>query len=497
VGSRAAALAASSASSRHPSADRERRPRWGPSARTRSLLLTLACGIAPLSVLAAQSHSTASIARQATPATVTIVTYGSLGDTLGQGSGFLVRGEGVVVTNWHILSRAHRAQVLLASGEVFERVEFLDGDAAADVALLKVPGYGLPALEVSSASPEVGTKVVVIGSPLGLSQTVSEGIVSAVRLVDGKQWIQLTAPISPGSSGGAVLDRSGRVVGIAAAQLPSGQQLNFAVPIRYAMGLLSPTTVARSLADVFGDEEAVGSSGLLAYAEPAASVRRTVTGAYDLLVSLELSDAQRMNLGDLVTDSDGDGWLAVWTDTLDMQRRSSPGFVLPITAHVADASGQVGLSVFSDSPLDGFQTADGFYAAGALGDATMELLAADATWPRSICNGIYDVAVPTEFIVGDPSVLPERVDWAGEAAVITANDSLFLSLTLANEFGGSTGMIVKGPLAADGGFRLTVGDEKEWRSLTGSIVSGRLEAQWIDYRDDGDRFEGWLEGRRR
>lgn len=84
--------------------------------------------------------STAVIAARATPATVTILTFGAIGDTLGQGSGFLIRASGVIVTNWHVIAGARTATVILASGERYTRVLFLDGDSTRDVALLQVPG---------------------------------------------------------------------------------------------------------------------------------------------------------------------------------------------------------------------------------------------------------------------------------------------------------------------------------------------------------------------
>jgi serine protease Do len=85
--------------------------------------------------------------------------------------------------------------VRLSTGEVFDRVSFLDGDQAADVALVKVPGFRLRAAEVTESIPDIGTKVIALGSPLGLDHTVSEGIISALRVHDGRQVVQTTAPI--------------------------------------------------------------------------------------------------------------------------------------------------------------------------------------------------------------------------------------------------------------------------------------------------------------
>ena len=205
----------------------------------------------PAASSSSRPRSTSEIAALATPATVTILTFDAAGDTLGQGSGFLVRSSGVIVTNWHVMAGASSATVFLASGERFDRVEALDGDRAADLAVVKVPGYSLPTLTVASSVPDVGAKVVAIGSPHGLARTVTEGIVSARRMVDGRELVQMSAAISPGSSGGPVLDAQGRVFAVATSQISDGQQLNFAMPVRYALGLIPATPNPRPLAVLF------------------------------------------------------------------------------------------------------------------------------------------------------------------------------------------------------------------------------------------------------
>jgi hypothetical protein len=198
---------------------------------------------------------TTQVAKLAAPATATILTFDAQGDTLAQGSGFVIERTGVVVTNWHVLKGAAKAVIHFPSGEQFDWVRFLAGDSLADIVLLKFPGYDLPTLTTSTVVPDPGDKVVVIGSPLGLSETVSEGIVSAVRVVGGRQLVQISAPISHGSSGGPVLDDKARVFAVATSQLPGGQQLNFAVPIRYALALLSDPRTPQPLDSVFAQTQ--------------------------------------------------------------------------------------------------------------------------------------------------------------------------------------------------------------------------------------------------
>lgn len=158
-----------------------------------------------------------------------------------QGSGFLVDPSGRILTNAHVIRNAESVRVRLASGDVYDHVSILAMDERRDIGVVQIPGFDLPALSLgNSDSVRIGTRVVLVGSPLGLENTVSTGIVSGRRQEpEGFQLLQITAPASQGSSGGAVLSRDGRVVGIAASQMQAGQNLNFAVPINYARGLLA------------------------------------------------------------------------------------------------------------------------------------------------------------------------------------------------------------------------------------------------------------------
>lgn len=157
-----------------------------------------------------------------------------------QGSGFIVEKDGRIFTNHHVVEGARSIRVRLAAGDVYERVMLLATDERRDIAVLQIPGFDLPTLPLgNSDSVRVGTRVIAIGSPLGLENTVSTGIVSGRRSEpEGYELLQISAPASRGSSGGAVVAEGGVVVGIAASQMEDGQNLNFAVPINYARGLL-------------------------------------------------------------------------------------------------------------------------------------------------------------------------------------------------------------------------------------------------------------------
>ncbi len=175
----------------------------------------------------------------AKPSIGTIICYDSSGKRLGQGTAFSV-GRGRFLTNEHVIRGAIAADIALESGARLPVTKVLAEDPVHDLALLWCP---LPAAEVPSLTlrvelPREGERVAVIGSPLGLEATVSEGIISAVRTFeDCGQLIQITAPISPGSSGSPVMDFEGRVVAIVVLTFVRGQAINFSIPAKYAASM--------------------------------------------------------------------------------------------------------------------------------------------------------------------------------------------------------------------------------------------------------------------
>ena len=167
------------------------------------------------------------------PSIVVVRTYDRDGKPLGQGTGFFVDPSGHVITNHHVLRGAFRADVKTYIGKVYSVRNVLAEDEMGDLIRVSVEMVGdpFPPLSVSSLLPEVGEHIIVIGTPLGLEKTVSDGIVSAVREIPNfGQIVQLTAPISPGSSGSPVLNMKGEVIGIATFLIIAGQNLNFAIP---------------------------------------------------------------------------------------------------------------------------------------------------------------------------------------------------------------------------------------------------------------------------
>ncbi len=202
------------------------------------------------------------LAKQAAPSVVSIRTELSVPDPqlffgfhfrqphlrVGSGSGFLIRSDGYILSNNHVVEGAQLIKVHLQDGRQFD-AKLLGRDPATDISLLKIDpeGQELPVAPLGdSEALEIGDWVVAIGNPLGLSHTVTAGIVSAKgrREVqpDGRlrypDFIQTDASINPGNSGGPLFDIQGRVVGINTAISAQGQGIGFAIPINMAKKIL-------------------------------------------------------------------------------------------------------------------------------------------------------------------------------------------------------------------------------------------------------------------
>ena len=141
-----------------------------------------------------------------------------------------------IVTNCHVVKGASELRVRLGNKEYPATLHYSDWDR--DVCSLSVTGINAPAVVLGSTkSLKVGAKVYAVGAPKGLELTLSDGIVSSLRELEGGQYIQTTAAISPGSSGGGLFDESGSLVGLTTLYLAEGQTLNFAVPVEWVKEL--------------------------------------------------------------------------------------------------------------------------------------------------------------------------------------------------------------------------------------------------------------------
>ncbi len=167
------------------------------------------------------------------------------------GSGFIISKDGYIVTNNHVIKDADQVKVIMHDDEEYE-AKVIGTDPVTDLALIKIEAKNLMPLKFGSSSKaEVGTWVVAIGSPFGLEQTVTAGIVSAKGRIIGSgpydDFIQTDASINPGNSGGPLLNLDGEVIGINTAIIRSGQGIGFAIPSDLATGIIDQLKVQKTV----------------------------------------------------------------------------------------------------------------------------------------------------------------------------------------------------------------------------------------------------------
>jgi Tfp pilus assembly protein PilF len=223
------------------------------------VLLIVASILIIFSTLVFASESLPSLIKSIRPSVVIVFTYDNIGEFLKLGSGFFISQNGDIITNYHVLEGSSSAEIKTSDGKIYPITYIVAEDEQSDIIRLSVdiPSKYVHSLSLSATVPEVGERILVYGSPLGLEKTVSDGIISAIREVPGYgKLIQITAPISPGSSGSPVLNMKGEVIGIATFQFIEGQNLNFAIPgERIANLILSKEKKTLTSEELFGQEE--------------------------------------------------------------------------------------------------------------------------------------------------------------------------------------------------------------------------------------------------
>lgn len=193
--------------------------------------------------LASQAFAESDLSRlvkKIQPAVATVITYDINRRVLGMGTGFFIDRQGHLITNYHVLRGAYTAEVKAHNTITYPVQLVVAENKTMDLVkvLVGIPETSFKWIKVSGKLPSVAERLVVIGSPMGLEQTVSEGIVSAVRrLPEIGRFFQISAPISPGSSGSPVVSMRGEVIGVATFQFVEGQNLNFAVSGEYISAL--------------------------------------------------------------------------------------------------------------------------------------------------------------------------------------------------------------------------------------------------------------------
>ena len=196
------------------------------------------------------------VAQKAFRSTVLLVMEDTNGQPLSLGSGFFVR-DNQIATNLHVVEGAARGYAKLVGKETKFNIEgYTAIDEKRDLIILKVTAFGTQAISLGNSDfVQVGETVYAVGNPRGLEGTFSQGIISSIRPVGSDKLIQITAPLSPGSSGGPVLNRKGEVIGVSVFTIRNGQNLNFAIPSNYVKPLLTKVEFTKSLSQLKSSKE--------------------------------------------------------------------------------------------------------------------------------------------------------------------------------------------------------------------------------------------------
>lgn len=157
---------------------------------------------------------------------------------MGHGSGFFIDESGLILTSYHVIENANKLKIHLGNNMIFD-AEILRTNKPFDLAIIKIPGNGYPTLKLNDLSIDLGQDVSTIGTPtkIELGQSLSKGIVSGLREIDGKAFHQLNISVSPGNSGGPLLNKDGEVIGMISAKLIGEgiEGIAFAVPTEKIM----------------------------------------------------------------------------------------------------------------------------------------------------------------------------------------------------------------------------------------------------------------------
>lgn len=287
----------------------------------------------PGSTIGDSAEPVADVAAALSPSVVQIETRDGLG------SGVVFRSDGYILTAAHVVAGYGEVTVRLADGARLEG-RVVGADENSDVAVVRVDETGLPAaLTAPGTEVRVGQMAIAIGSPWGLDQTVTSGVVSSVRRTvtgpDGipRTMIQTDAPINPGNSGGALADRQGRVIGINDAiysRSGGSDGVGFAIPIDTALSvadrLIAGEEIRPALLGVNGTDPTTGPAGAL------------ITG----VLPGSPADEAGLKVGDLVTGYGGQR-IGTFADLGAAVRASQPGDTVDLTVTRADE--QIGVEV--------------------------------------------------------------------------------------------------------------------------------------------------------
>lgn len=188
------------------------------------------------------SYATSEIAKKWKNSIVSIISMDSKGSIVAKGSGFIIGKKGIIATNYHVIEESISISVNLSENMKDLEASLVKYDSSKDIAILNLNMNMdlIPTVLGNSNNINEGEDIVAIGNPYGWEKTISEGIVSGIRDLEVIKLLQITAPVSQGSSGGALFNRNGEVIGITTlASYWGAQNINFAIPINYLHSLIS------------------------------------------------------------------------------------------------------------------------------------------------------------------------------------------------------------------------------------------------------------------
>jgi len=246
------------------------------------------------------SLTASEISEKVAPAVFLMVVSDEGATEVASASGFFISSDGVAVTNYHVIKDTAIGLIKTIDGDIFNVTNIIAYDSELDVAIIKVDKTsiegktvdGFPCVTMADSDKiKAGQIVYAIGSPDGLDNTISDGIISNVnRIVDGRSFIQTTAPIYFGSSGGALVDEYGEVLGITQGGKPEVENVGFVVPINVV-----------KMFDVNADG--------MSYAEFAANNKTFTLDIYPEVIELEVGKTEEILV---YAEGKGDDWSIYW-----------------------------------------------------------------------------------------------------------------------------------------------------------------------------------------
>lgn len=243
-----------------------------------------------------------------------IIALDQEGNPFQSGSGFLI--EGKIVTNYHVIHSASMLKVIFDDNSSVIVTDVLAYDQDRDFAILKLPGLNSPMDVELGKSAEVitGEEVIAIGSPLGFTNTVTDGLISGKKTIGSQSYFLISVPVSPGNSGGPLFDSNGKVIGLVTAKLIGGENLNLALPIDQIKPLLTKELTSQTLTEITRKTEGESQSidGFTAYLQ-----RKYGTLSYDKYVihlsniELEVINSRVIGATFILDSASYADWLAV------------------------------------------------------------------------------------------------------------------------------------------------------------------------------------------